>query len=250
MPPAKTQQSKQGHSNGDVWPDPEVKGRGRLPEHDPTNSVYAMNVLHEGRPLSINDIDRPVFVNHYYAVGEPQLTSKRLIRIDEYDEPSMDSSRNYQTQIPRGTQLWGTTHECIEPSRDLIEMPTSPKNVRDTPSQKEHQRGFHSEPIEHWRHSPGTVSVGKSRVQAADANHVDPQQVPLTGYKNYHQEFQTYPASRELVMVQPTATTSNTSNLALMDLPNVNTNLPPPSCHNKWFLQCHSLHRNNRNLQL
>ena len=122
MPPAETQQSNQGHSNGDVWPDPEVKGRGRLPEHDPTNSVYAMNVLHEGRPLSINDIDRPVLVNHCYAVGEPQLTSKRLIRIDEYDEPSMDSSRNYQTQMPRGTQ-----------------------------------------------------------------------QVPLTGYKNYHQEFQTLP---------------------------------------------------------
>ena len=65
-------------------------------------------------------------------------------------------------------------------------------------------------------------------MQAADANHVDPQQVPLTGYENYHQEFQMYPASRELVMVQPTVSTNNTSTSVLMDLPNVNTNLPPP----------------------
>ena len=65
-------------------------------------------------------------------------------------------------------------------------------------------------------------------MQATDANHVDPQQVPLTGYVNYHQEFQTYPASKEPLMVKPTATTNNTINSALMDLPNVNTNLPPP----------------------
>ena len=37
-----------------------------------------------------------------------------------------------------------------------------------------------------------------------------------------------YPASRETVMVQPMATANTTSNSALMDLPNVNTNLPPP----------------------
>ena len=78
----------------------------------------------------------------------------------------------------------------------------STKNMGPTPLQKERQRGFHSESVEHLQHSPGTVSIGKSRVQAADANHVDPQQVPLTGYENYHQEFQTYPASRECVMVR------------------------------------------------
>ena len=57
-------------------------------------------------------------------------------------------------------------------------MPMSTKNIRDTLLQKECQRGFHSKPVEHSRHLPGTVSVGKSRVQAADANHVNPQQVP------------------------------------------------------------------------
>ena len=104
----------------------------------------------------------------------------------------------------------------------------STKNVGAPSLQKEHQRGFYSEPVEHSLHSPRTVSIGKSRVQAADTNCVDPQQVPLMGYKNYHQEFQMYPASREPVMVQPTTTANNTNNSAIMDLPNINTNLPPP----------------------
>ena len=56
---------------------------------------------------------------------------------------------------------------------------------------------------------------------------MDPQQVPLTGYENFHQELQTYPVSREPLTVQPTAS-NNTNNSALLDLPNVNTNLPPP----------------------
>ena len=62
-------------------------------------------------------------------------------------------------------------------------------------------------------------------MQAAD--HVDPQQVPLTGYEDFHQELQMYPVSRESLMVQPTVP-NNTNNSALLDLPNVNTNLPPP----------------------
>ena len=64
-------------------------------------------------------------------------------------------------------------------------------------------------------------------MQAADANYVDPQQVPLTGYENYHQEFQTYPASREPVMVQPTFLMNNSNTSALMDLPNLCQPLVP-----------------------
>ena len=240
QPPMETQLSNQGHSNGDIWPDPEVNGRGRLPEHDPTKSGYATNALHEGRPLSINDIDRPVFVNHYYAAGEPQFTSKRLIRIDECDEQSMYSLS--------GTNTKGVPSKHSKLLLHLMDMPTSVKNIKAPLLLKERQRGFHSEPVEHSLHSPRMVSVGKSWVQAADDNCVEPQQVPLTGHKNYHQEFQTYPASREPVMVQPTATTNNMSNSALMDLPNVNTNLPPPLVPQQ--AQCHSLHRRNLQLQL
>ena len=65
--------------------------------------------------------------------------------------------------------------------------------------------------------------MGKSGIQATD--HVNLQQVPLTGYKQFPQEMQTYPVSREPVTVQPT---SHDNNSALLDLPNVQTNLPPP----------------------
>ena len=85
-----------------------------------------------------------------------------------------------------------------------------------------HKRGFHSKFVEH---SLGTLNIGKSRVQAAD--HVDLQQVPLTGYKDFQQELQTYHVSREPVTVQPTVP-NNMNNSALLDLTNVNMNLPPP----------------------
>ena len=71
----------------------------------------------------------------------------------------------------------------------------------------------------------GTLNVGKSRLQAMDR--VDPQQVPLTGYENYRQELQTYPVARDPVTVQP-STANNVSDHGLLDLPNVNVNLPPP----------------------
>ena len=56
------------HSHsGNLASDPEGNGRDRLPEHDSTSTDYIMNCIQEGRPLSLNDIGRPVFVNHYYA---------------------------------------------------------------------------------------------------------------------------------------------------------------------------------------
>ena len=65
--------------------------------------------------------------------------------------------------------------------------------------------------------------LDRSRVQAA--SHVDLQQVPLTRYKQYPQEIQAYPIAREPVNVQPMATNNNS---ALLDLPNVQTDLPTP----------------------
>ena len=86
-------------------------------------------------------------------------------------------------------------------------------------------RGIHSEFIEHSQQSLGTLNVGKSRVQAADQ--MNTRHIPLTGYENFHQELQTYPVLRDPMTVQPTGA-GNVSNSALLDLPNVNTNLPPP----------------------
>ena len=86
-------------------------------------------------------------------------------------------------------------------------------------------RGIHGEFIEHSQQSLGTLNVGKSRVQAADQ--MNARHIPLTGYENFRQELQTYPVSRDAMTVQPTAV-GNISNSAILDLPNVNTNLPPP----------------------
>ena len=51
--------------------------------------------------------------------------------------------------------------------------------------------------------------------------------IPLTGYEKFRQELQTYPVLRGPMTVQPTGV-ANGSSPTLLDLPNVNTNLPPP----------------------
>ena len=47
----------------------------------------------------------------------------------------------------------------------------------------------------------------------------------MTGYEHFPLEMQAYPVSRELVNVQPMGPDNNS---ALLDLPNVQANLPPP----------------------
>ena len=104
MMPSMEAATNQSHNNGNVLSDPEENGRGSLPGCDPINTDCAMNCIYEGRPLSLNDIGRPVFVNHYYA-GKPVIpvTSRKLIRLDECDELTEVSSRNHQMN----TQLQG-----------------------------------------------------------------------------------------------------------------------------------------------
>ena len=86
-------------------------------------------------------------------------------------------------------------------------------------------RGIHSEFTEHSQQSLGTVNIGRLRVQATDQ--INTHQIPLTGYENFHQELQMYPVSRDPMTVQPTGL-DNVSSSTLLDLPNINTNLPPP----------------------
>ena len=62
-------------------------------------------------------------------------------------------------------------------------------------------------------------------MQAADQ--MNTQQVPLSGYENFHQELQTYRVLRDPMTVQPTGL-DNISSSAILDLLNINTNLPPP----------------------
>ena len=60
--------------------------RDRKQEGDPEENGYVINCIHENRPFTVNDVGRPVFVNHYY-VGEAfiPVTNKRLIKLDECD---------------------------------------------------------------------------------------------------------------------------------------------------------------------
>ena len=73
----------------------------RIPkqEGDPDQNGYVLNCFHESRPLTLHDIGRPVFVNHYY-VGEAfiPVTSKKLIKLDECDVSTENSLRNAQPQ--------------------------------------------------------------------------------------------------------------------------------------------------------
>ena len=78
-----------------------ARERDKLPkqEGDPDQNDYILNCIHESRPLTLNDVGRPVFVNHYY-VGEAfiPITSKKLIKLDECDVSIENSLRNAQPQ--------------------------------------------------------------------------------------------------------------------------------------------------------
>ena len=100
-------------------------------------------------------------------------------------------------------------------------MTSVSRNTEDSQKKSNSNRGIHSEFIEQSQQLLGALNVGKSRVQATDQ--LITRHIPLTGYENFCQDLQTYPVSRDPMTVQ-----RNVSNSAILDLPNVNTNLPPP----------------------
>ena len=219
-------------------------------ESDPDQNGYIFNCVHENRPFTVNDVGRPVFVNHYYA-GEAivPITSKKLIKLDECDvsteislkiaQPqSMDRKSREHSQNSQIIQHRSETEreqvqrhgnaavhrDLREYSRNLLRMTSVSRNTEAIQKTSNLNRGIHSEFIERSQKSLGALNIGKSRVQAADQ--MSTRHIPLTGYENFHQELQTYPVSRDPMTVQPTGV-GNVSNSAILDLPNVNTNLPP-----------------------
>ena len=76
-----------------------ARERDRKQESDPDQNGYVFNCIHENRPLTLNDVGRPVFVNQYY-VGEAfiPVTNKKLIKLDECDVLTESSLRNTQPQ--------------------------------------------------------------------------------------------------------------------------------------------------------
>ena len=249
-PPVHEQQrtsmpSLQNNNNGGAY---EKDGK---QEGDPEENGYVINCIHENRPFTVNDVGRPVFVNHYYA-GEAfiPVTNKKLIKLDECDVSTEVSVRNAQPQAverdfgehsqnSRTIQQTGEAEreqeqrhgnaavhsELRKDSQHSLQMTSVPRNTGASQKHSNIIRGIHSEFIEHSQQPLGALNVGRSRVQAADQ--LTTRQIPLTGYENFRQELQTYPVSRDPMTVQPNGV-GDVSSPAILDLPNVNTNLPPP----------------------
>ena len=228
-----------------------VHERDRKQERDLEENGYVINCIYENRPFTVNDVGRPVFVNHYYA-GEAfiPVTNKKLIKLDECDvsteillkssQPQgMEREFREHSQNSRILQQTGEAEreqvkqqgnaaihtELREDSQNSLRMTSVSRNTEALQKTSNANRGIHGEFVEHSQQSLGTLNVGKSRVQAADQ--MNTRHIPLTGYENFHQELQTYPVSRDPMTLQPTGV-GNVSNSAILDLPNVNTNLPPP----------------------
>ena len=237
--------SLQNNNNGGAY---EKDGK---QEGDPEENGYVINCIHENRPFTVNDVGRPVFVNHYYA-GEAfiPVTNKKLIKLDECDVSTEVSVRNAQPQAverdfgehsqnSRTIQQTGEAEreqeqrhgnaavhsELRKDSQNSLQMTSVPRNTGASQKHSNVIRGIHSEFIEHSQQPLGALNVGRSRVQAADQ--LTTRHIPLTGYENFRQELQTYPVSRDPMTVQPTGV-GDVSSPAILDLPNVNTNLPPP----------------------
>ena len=223
--------------------------RDRKQESNPEENGYVINCIHENRPFTVNDVGRPVFVNHYY-VGETfiPVTNKRLIKLDECDVSTEISLRNAQPQDidhefkehSQNSQLiqqtaeaekeqWHTNaivhSDLREDSQNSLKITSVSRDTEASQKTSNGNRGIHSEFIEHSQKLQGALNIGKSRGQAADQ--LTTWHIPLTGYENFRQELQTYPVSRDPMTVQLTGV-GNESSSAILDLPNVNTNLPPP----------------------
>ena len=116
-----------------------TRERDRLPkqECDLNHNDYVLNCIHENRPLTLNNVARPVFVNHYYA-GEAFIpaTSKKLIKLDECDMLTENSLRNVQQQ--------GTECEYREHSQNLRTVQQQTRIEKGQVRQNEHNRDLHS----------------------------------------------------------------------------------------------------------
>ena len=98
-PPVNTQQTM-SVPNLQATGNEDIRERDSLPEQEgePNHNDYVLNCIHENRPFTLNDVGRPVFVNHYYA-GEAfiPITSKKLIKLDECDVLSGKFTEKHST---------------------------------------------------------------------------------------------------------------------------------------------------------
>ena len=76
-----------------------ARERDRKQESDLDQNGYIFNCIHQSRPFTVNNVGRPVFVNHFYT-GEAfiPVTNKKLIKLNECDVSTENSLRNAQPQ--------------------------------------------------------------------------------------------------------------------------------------------------------
>ena len=126
--------------NSQITENGSTKERDRLPEQegDPNHNDYVLNCIHENRQFTLNNVARPVFVNHYYA-GEAFIpaTSKKLIKLDECDVSTENSLRNIQQQ--------GAEREYREHSQNSWIMQQQIRIEKGQVQQNEHNRDLHSD---------------------------------------------------------------------------------------------------------
>ena len=154
----------------------------------------------------MNDVGKPVFVNHYY-VGEAFIpaTCEKLIKLDECDVSTENSLKHAQ---PQGMECEFKEHSqnsCItrqqnetereqvqlhgnaavhsdlrEDIQNSLRMTSVSRNTEALQKKSKANRDIHSESKEHYQQSLRTLNVGKSRVQAADQ--MTTRHIPLIGY--------------------------------------------------------------------
>ena len=150
-------------------------------ESDPEENGYVINCIHENRRFTVNDVGRPVFVNHDYA-GEAfiPVTNKKLIKLDECDVSTEVSLRNAQPQAierefgehSRNSQIIqqmgeaereqvqqhrnAAVHSDLrKDSQNSLKMTSVSRNTEASQKQSNANRGIHSKFIEHSQQSLG-----------------------------------------------------------------------------------------------
>ena len=107
-------------------------------EGDPNSNDYVLNCIHENRPLTLNDVARPVFVNHYYAEEAfIPATSKKIIKLDDCDVSTENSLRNVQQQ--------GAECEFKEHSQNSRIVQQQTRIEEEQVQQNGHNRDLHSD---------------------------------------------------------------------------------------------------------
>ena len=191
MPWVNMQQTVSQH-NLQITENEDIRERDSLREQEGklNRNDYVLNCIHKNRPFTLNDVGRPVFVNHYYA-GEAFIpaTSKKLIKLDECDVSTENSLRNAQPQgmereyrehsqimqiarqqnetERRQVQRYGNAalhSDLREDSKDSLRMTPVSRKTEAIQKESNTNRGIHSEFIEHSQQSLGALNLGKSRV--------------------------------------------------------------------------------------